>query len=190
MFARSLGITAQAIRTRTYLKFQQQLVAIRTFNHESTNDRFNSDRFGGRRQFQQRNSFEGNSFRQNQFGGNRGAFNDRFSQPLGHGLKVPSWDETELIEVKKDFYQPHEITEQRSDVEIQEYRKSHQITVSAGTPKPILTFDELQIPEEIARQIQEKNFPNVTPIQAQGWPIALSGSNMVAIAQTGYGIGH
>ena len=32
-----------------------------------------------------------------------------------------------------------------------------------------------------------QNLDEPTPIQAQGWPVALSGDNMVGVAQTGSG---
>ena len=35
--------------------------------------------------------------------------------------------------------------------------------------------------------IRMQNWATPTPIQAQGWPIALSGLDMVGIAQTGSG---
>jgi len=35
--------------------------------------------------------------------------------------------------------------------------------------------------------IRMQNWSTPTPIQAQGWPIALSGLDMVGIAQTGSG---
>lgn len=35
--------------------------------------------------------------------------------------------------------------------------------------------------------ITKQNFSEPTPIQAQGWPLALSGKDMVGIAQTGSG---
>lgn len=87
--------------------------------------------------------------------------------------------------MKKDFYQPHEITLNRSSEEVKEYRKENKMTVSPGAPNPIQTFEELQVPEQLAQKIQSKNFEKVSPIQAQGWPIALSGSNIVGVAQTG-----
>lgn len=34
---------------------------------------------------------------------------------------------------------------------------------------------------------RQMNFEEPTPIQSQGWPIALSGHNMVGIARTGSG---
>lgn len=35
--------------------------------------------------------------------------------------------------------------------------------------------------------INKQNWTDPTPIQAQGWPLALSGKDMVGIAQTGSG---
>jgi ATP-dependent RNA helicase DDX5/DBP2 len=37
------------------------------------------------------------------------------------------------------------------------------------------------------RQIQEAGFKTPTPIQCQGWPMALSGRDMVGVAETGSG---
>ena len=37
------------------------------------------------------------------------------------------------------------------------------------------------------RPLLDQNWEKPTPIQAQGWPIALSGHDMVGIAQTGSG---
>ena len=37
------------------------------------------------------------------------------------------------------------------------------------------------------REINRKGFTEPTAIQAQGWPMALSGHNMVGIAMTGSG---
>ena len=41
--------------------------------------------------------------------------------------------------------------------------------------------------EPIMRQIQKNGWAEPTPIQAQGWPMALSGRDVVGIAQTGSG---
>lgn len=35
--------------------------------------------------------------------------------------------------------------------------------------------------------INKQNWTEPTPIQSQGWPVALSGKDMVGIAQTGSG---
>lgn len=186
MFARTL---VQAVRARTYLKFQQPLAAIRTFapacQHE--NAAFDDERFDRRR-----NAFQGSRNRRydgpaNRFGGGFNNNRARFGQQntLGESLRAPLWDQTQLAEVQKDFYQPHVDTENRSNDDVNAYRNENNIIVDASAPKPILSFSELQVPDEIAQQLAQKNFAKVTPIQAQGWPIALSGSNLVAIAQTG-----
>jgi len=54
-------------------------------------------------------------------------------------------------------------------------------------PNPILDFGELNIPNDVRAVLDKENFTAPTAIQAQGWPIAMSGSNMVGIAHTGSG---
>lgn len=101
-------------------------------------------------------------------------------------LTPVDWSQDESTEFKKDFYQPSETTLNRSDNEIAAFREKHEIAVPLSAPKPILTFDELQnLPETVMKEIRALKFSECTPIQAQGMPIALSGKNMVGIAQTG-----
>lgn len=52
---------------------------------------------------------------------------------------------------------------------------------------PLKGFDEGNFPEYVMREIAKQGFASPTAIQAQGWPIALSGRDMVGIAQTGSG---
>ena len=47
------------------------------------------------------------------------------------------------------------------------------------------TFDEAGFPEYLLNTIKVQGFPSPTPIQCQAWPMALSGRDMVGIAQTG-----
>lgn len=54
-------------------------------------------------------------------------------------------------------------------------------------PNPIQSFEEAGFPDYIMNVLEKNNFEQPTPIQAQGIPIALSGHNMVGIAQTGSG---
>lgn len=42
-------------------------------------------------------------------------------------------------------------------------------------------------PAYVMDVINKQNWTDPTPIQAQGWPLALSGNDMVGIAQTGSG---
>jgi len=54
-------------------------------------------------------------------------------------------------------------------------------------PRPVSSFHHIELPAEISRTIAAAGFPQPTPIQQVGWPAALSGRDMVGIAQTGSG---
>ena len=72
--------------------------------------------------------------------------------------------------------------------EIGEFREQSKITIRGeSVPKPILTFDEANFPRYVMDTLMSESFNAPTPIQAQGWPMALSGRNTVGIAQTGSG---
>ena len=54
-------------------------------------------------------------------------------------------------------------------------------------PNPIMFFEEGGIPDALLQTIRRNGFEKPTLIQSVGWPIALSGRDMVGIAQTGSG---
>ncbi|KAB0389509.1 hypothetical protein E2I00_019397, partial [Balaenoptera physalus] len=71
---------------------------------------------------------------------------------------------------------------------IQHNRRSKEITVrSHNCPKPVLKFYEANFPANVMDVIARQNFTEPTAIQAQGWPVALNGLDMVGVAQTGSG---
>lgn len=111
----------------------------------------------------------------------------RNNQTSNVQLSVPEWRNVELSAFKKDFYKPHESVKNRSSYEIERFREKHEITVVGNAPNPIQSFDEVYIPDYVMNEIVRQKYDKPTPIQAQGWPIALSGANMVGIAQTGSG---
>lgn len=117
------------------------------------------------------------------FGG-RGGSN---SGGAGRGLRKPHWDMQTLRPFKKDFYVPHPAVASRSTYEVEAYRQAKEITVDGDAPNPIQNFDEANFPDYVIQEIQNQGYDTPTPIQAQGWPIALSGLDMVGIAQTGSG---
>ena len=61
------------------------------------------------------------------------------------------------------------------------------MTVSENCPNPILSFNEVSFPPAIKDVIRSNGFKEPTPIQSQGWPVALSGRDLIGIAQTGSG---
>lgn len=54
-------------------------------------------------------------------------------------------------------------------------------------PKPVETFDEAGFPRYVMDEVKAQGFPAPTAIQSQGWPMALSGRDVVGIAETGSG---
>uniref|UniRef100_A0A1B6CGB8 RNA helicase n=1 Tax=Clastoptera arizonana TaxID=38151 RepID=A0A1B6CGB8_9HEMI len=114
--------------------------------------------------------------------------NRKFTNIAGEGLEPPDWKNIKLSKFKKDFYQPHPIVQNRTYAEVANYLKKFEITTEGvDVPKPIIHFNEVIFPVYITNEISKQGYGDPTPIQAQGWPIALSGRDMVGIAQTGSG---
>ncbi|XP_066148044.1 uncharacterized protein [Euwallacea fornicatus] len=123
------------------------------------------------------------------FGGGGGRFGGRGggNGGPGRGLRKPHWDMQQLRPFKKDFYVPHPAVASRSQFEVDAFRQAKEITADVDAPNPIQNFDEAGFPEYVLEEIRNQGYDVPTPIQAQGWPIALSGRDMVGIAQTGSG---
>lgn len=73
--------------------------------------------------------------------------------------------------------------------ECQEFMKMFNIGVTGKEPhpKPITKFEHAQFPNTILEAMKARGFLKPTPIQALGWPTALSGRDMVGLAETGSG---
>jgi hypothetical protein len=74
------------------------------------------------------------------------------------------------------------------------YRKQHHITVTDGhhsvaAPPPMARFADAHgsFTPTMLQALRAANFTEPTPIQAQSWPIALAGHDMVSVAETGSG---
>ncbi|XP_046738447.1 ATP-dependent RNA helicase p62-like isoform X2 [Diprion similis] len=152
---------------------------------------------GGRGGSSQRSGYGSSS------GGGSGGSSGRFSSRGGGGgggsrggrggggggsLRKPNWDYENLKPFKKDFYVPHVNVQNRHPREVEAYRADKQITLKGDAlPNPIQFFEEGNFPDYVMTGIRKQGFSEPTAIQAQGWPIAMSGRNMVGIAQTGSG---
>ncbi|KAH7140727.1 ATP-dependent RNA helicase dbp-2 [Dactylonectria macrodidyma] len=120
-------------------------------------------------------------------GGGFGGGGDRMSA-LGAGLKHQDWDVSSLPKFEKDFYKEHADVANRSDAEVDAFRQKHQMAITgSGVPKPVETFDEAGFPRYVMDEVKAQGFPAPTAIQSQGWPMALSGRDVVGIAETGSG---
>jgi len=97
--------------------------------------------------------------------------------------------------IKKNFYiedadvanmEPEEIAavrEQNNNIMV-----SCEEDSEVRVPNPLRNFDEgfLHYPE-ILSELKRAGFTKPSPIQMQGWPIALQGLDLIGIAQTGTG---
>uniref|UniRef100_A0A0G4I1M6 RNA helicase n=1 Tax=Chromera velia CCMP2878 TaxID=1169474 RepID=A0A0G4I1M6_9ALVE len=118
----------------------------------------------------------------------RGGERDRMSM-AGAGLRPIAWESERLITFEKNFYTEHPTVASRSPEEVQAILKEHAITVQGAPPlpRPITSFEEGCLPDYALKEISSLGFQRPSPIQMMGWPVALSGRDMIAIAQTGSG---
>lgn len=92
------------------------------------------------------------------------------------------------MKFEKNFYRESPVVTSRSSEEIMQFREANRITVVGDTiPNPVFAFEEVGFSPQILSLIKMNGWTQPTCIQAQGWPMALSGRDVVGIAQTGSG---
>ncbi|OJJ82421.1 DEAD-box ATP-dependent RNA helicase DBP2 [Aspergillus glaucus CBS 516.65] len=107
---------------------------------------------------------------------------------LGSGLKKQDFDMDSLPKFEKAFYKEHPDVTNRSQQEVDDFRKKHEMAVQGkDIPRPVETFDEAGFPQYVLTEVKAQGFERPTSIQSQGWPMALSGRDVVGIAETGSG---
>ncbi|CAH1119836.1 unnamed protein product [Phaedon cochleariae] len=137
--------------------------------------------------FQNRNGGGGGGFQNRNFQDrNSGGFGNS-QQNYGQELRKVEWANKSLRPFTQATYVPHPSVANRTPFEVEQYRKSKEIIVEGDAPNPIQNFDEANFPDYVMAEIFNQGYEAPTPIQAQGWPIAMSGKDMVGIAQTGSG---
>lgn len=93
-----------------------------------------------------------------------------------------------LPKFEKSFYKENPVVAARSPAEVEKFRRDHSIAIAGkDVPKPVETFDEAGFPRYVIDEVKAQGFPAPTAIQSQGWPMALSGRDVVGIAETGSG---
>ncbi|GFR14385.1 probable ATP-dependent RNA helicase DDX17 [Trichonephila clavata] len=122
------------------------------------------------------------------YGGGPGGRGSLKGKQPGERLRKPRWDLTKLMPFQKDFYHEHPNVQRRSTQEAESYRNHYEITIRGpNIPKPVANFDEGCFPDYVMEAVRLQQYQHPTAIQAQSWPIALSGRDLVGIAQTGSG---
>merc|ERR1712000_780781 len=137
------------------------------------------------------NGYSGSNGYSNGYGGSNGysggGGGDKMSN-LGAGLKQQHWDLATMPKFEKSFYKEDPAVTNRSQRDVDEFRRVKEITVQGrNVPRPVETFDEAGFPAYVMSEVKQQGFTHPTAIQSQGWPMALSGRDVVGIAETGSG---
>ncbi|XP_027873255.1 putative ATP-dependent RNA helicase DDX17 [Xiphophorus couchianus] len=120
-------------------------------------------------------------------GGRSGPPPMKFGNP-GERLRKKRWNLDELPKFEKNFYTEHVEVQRMGQYDVEEFRRKKEITIrGSGCPNPVTAFHHAQFPQYVIDVLVQQNFKEPTAIQAQGFPVALSGKDMVGIAQTGSG---
>lgn len=172
----------------------------RPFQGRSDSNRFDGGGgYGGSRgSFDDRPKGGGRNFGDSEsggFGGNRGPMMgggggvpDRMGS-VGQNLKQLNWQDEELVSIKKNFYIEHPEVASMTEEQVQKAYTvmSAHVEGKPPHPKPLGSFEHVNIPADLLSAVTSAGFEKPSYIQAVGWPTALSGRDMVGIAQTGSG---
>jgi len=104
---------------------------------------------------------------------------------FGDNLEKIDWADVE--EFESNVYDSNNAM---SEAEADEFRRQNDITIihnAENCPAPISGFDQVNFPEGVDAFLRGAGFEGPMPIQAQGWPIAMTGRDLIAIGQTGSG---
>lgn len=161
--------------------------------YEGDHDKKFSPRFKNSREFPQRQQFRDDrtltrsSSRINSFRDINRMDSRRELEDLWNELNNKKIDFSDTS-FTKDIYKEHPHVTNRTEADIRQFFEEHQITISGGNQKkPILKFCETHFSDDITTTLKRMKFEQPTPIQSVGWPHALSGNDIVGIAQTGSG---
>eukprot|EP01116_Phalansterium_solitarium_P005197 TRINITY_DN1660_c0_g1_i3.p1 TRINITY_DN1660_c0_g1~~TRINITY_DN1660_c0_g1_i3.p1 ORF type:complete len:644 (-),score=299.01 TRINITY_DN1660_c0_g1_i3:2360-4186(-) len=90
--------------------------------------------------------------------------------------------------VRRDFYTEHPDVAALSDQQVSELRESLAITLDEpDAPRPVSALEHCGFPESIVSGLAGQGITKPSAIQAQAWPVALQGRDLVGLAETGSG---
>jgi len=164
------------------------------------NDEFDDDNFERSFRNRRRNDFQNDEFDDNYRSNNWNRYSNRRDnhfersydrqmshRSLGNRLRPKDWTPEQLQPIEKNFYVEHETVSAISESFLKDFYLKKNITVSGDKIKPIMDFHHANFPAPIITHMEKQRWTEPTLIQSIGWPLALSGKNMVGIAQTGSG---
>ncbi|KAI7980825.1 DEAD-box ATP-dependent RNA helicase 30 [Camellia lanceoleosa] len=140
---------------------------------------------GGGRSF---GSGRGRGFDGGRGGGRGGGRHGGGSRGDLDNITLPKQDFGNIVPFEKNFYIESPSVRAMSEQDVMLYRARRDITVEGlDVPKPIRIFEEANFPDYCLEVIARLGFVEPTPIQSQGWPMALKGRDLIGIAETGSG---
>ncbi|EOD26199.1 hypothetical protein EMIHUDRAFT_418728 [Emiliania huxleyi CCMP1516] len=108
-----------------------------------------------------------------------------------HAAAGPSSDTTQqppLPFVTRDYYLEHPAVAALTEQQVEAERKRLGVVVHGeDVPKPVGSFVQASLPEHVLGTLRAAGYDAPTPIQRQAWPIAMSGRDVVGLAETGSG---
>ncbi|KAF8390491.1 hypothetical protein HHK36_025017 [Tetracentron sinense] len=121
-------------------------------------------------------------------GGARGGRHSGTSRGELNSIALPKQNFGNLVAFEKNFYVESPSVQAMLEQDVVLYRSRREITVEGyDIPKPIRMFQEANFPNYCLDVIAKLGFIEPTPIQSQGWPMALKGRDLIGIAETGSG---
>lgn len=116
---------------------------------------------------------------------------ERGKSQLGAQLRKPNWDRIRPEPFEKNIYREHPITANRPEAQVDDYRRANGVSIVRGrgvVAKPILNFEEAvhSFPEYLMGAVRSKrNDGSPTCLEAQCWPVLLSGHDFLGVVPTG-----
>lgn len=124
-------------------------------------------------------------------GGRDGGYGDkpRYDDDDFNSIRSVDYAQVRTAGIKKDFYSESSKTRARDANEVLGWRQKHEVIIEDDRCdiKPIMEFSELKVPDALMQLFKQSGYVNPTPIQAQAWPLSLSGQDTIGIARTGSG---
>ncbi|XP_075730741.1 putative ATP-dependent RNA helicase DDX5 [Rhipicephalus microplus] len=140
------------------------------------------------RGFVQKAKVSGDSWRSSfMFGRGSEVSTTRRNTQVDRNLRAPRWKGLRLPPIQKDVYLEHITTARRPMEEVEAYWQTNGITVTGcDIPKPILRINEHSFPKPISKVIEALNPGSaLRAMQAQCWPVAMKGKDLVVIDLNG-----
>ncbi|DBA00103.1 TPA: hypothetical protein N0F65_000394 [Lagenidium giganteum] len=89
---------------------------------------------------------------------------------------------------RKEFYTPHPDVAKMDAAQVQELRRELGVRVQGNdVPHPVRSFMQVGLDRKMLALLMKLGLEAPTPIQAQAFPVAMSGRDMIGIAKTGSG---